>query len=270
MSGRLNLTDEAAMCDSLRAERDTDRPYGVYLVRPGDERGDLGRMVEQEVFLEFFGNTPTLLEAEYRPYDPASQFLLLVDHDEQRAAGAMRIIQGAQSSGLKSIRDATLPDTWNLSLAELRAEHPLLDETREQLWDLATLGIRSNYRGPATGYLCSTALYHGLYWWSLIDRIEAWIAVLDENVLQALFLVNAPFKRVLDRPPLTYLGSPESSLVYLITAEIRAALRAGGDNWIEGPVLRGEGLHDLVSFPDIVLTAVQDASRTDSEATSGP
>ena len=266
MAGRLDLTDEAVMCRSLEAERGGDHPFGVYLLDPGDERSELGRVLERDVLLEFFDNTEDVLDREYRPYDDASRFIVLVDHEQSTVAGAVRIIEGGTPCGLKSIRDACRPDSWGLSPADFRSQDPLLDDRSSVTWDIATLGVRAAYRGEPHNSFYSASMLHATYWWSLLTGVEAWVAVIDEAVLALLHSVSVPLERVCGKPPLEYLGSSRSVLCYLRIDTFRRLLREKSESPVEALVLNGAGFRDVVSFPEIVLTAVEDGTRTAAEA----
>ena len=78
--------------------------FGVYVLRSDEPAAELARHVEREVFLEFFGNTPELLAAEYGPYESASVFICVIDHVLRQPAGVMRIIVPS-ACGAKSLHD---------------------------------------------------------------------------------------------------------------------------------------------------------------------
>ena len=71
-----------------------ETPFGFYIIRSNDPAAELGRAVEREVFLEFFGNTPDMLHDEYDPYEGNSLFLVLVDHLRLvRRAGHVQLLR---------------------------------------------------------------------------------------------------------------------------------------------------------------------------------
>ena len=47
-----------------------ETPFGFYIIRSNDPAAELGRAVEREVFLEFFGNTPDMLHDQITVDDP--------------------------------------------------------------------------------------------------------------------------------------------------------------------------------------------------------
>ncbi|HVN50080.1 MAG TPA: hypothetical protein VMT43_01540, partial [Acidimicrobiales bacterium] len=79
-------------------------PFGVYVLDADQPEAELARAVEREVLDEFFTNSPELLEREYGPYESASTFLCVVDHEQRAPAGMIRIIRPGDA-GLKSVHD---------------------------------------------------------------------------------------------------------------------------------------------------------------------
>jgi hypothetical protein len=79
-------------------------PFGVYVLESGDPSSALARQVERDVFLEFFGNTVDMLDAEYRAYDAASTFLCVIDHERRVTAGMIRLISPSPA-GFKTLHD---------------------------------------------------------------------------------------------------------------------------------------------------------------------
>ena len=91
-------------------------PFGVYLLWSDEPAAELARAIEREVFLEVFGNTRELLEAEYGRYEPASLFMLVIDHEKLAPAGVMRVVTG-------SLLNKTLDDIehiWGVSVSEAK------------------------------------------------------------------------------------------------------------------------------------------------------
>ena len=141
----------------VRADRG-DTPFGLYVFDSDQPESSLARDIEQAVFYETFGNTPDLLAAEYGPYDDASFFLCVIDHERRRPAGMIRVI-APSPLGFKSLDD--LARRWDRPFDELAAQHALAVDL-DSLWDLATLGVDREYRGAATSGLVAMALYQGL------------------------------------------------------------------------------------------------------------
>src|SRR5690349_17152295 len=96
------MQDLAAALAAREARAST--PYGLYLLPADDPAAELARAVERSVFFEFFGNTPDLLADEYGPFEPASRFLLVLDHEMMRPAGTCRLIEPT-AAGNKTVTD---------------------------------------------------------------------------------------------------------------------------------------------------------------------
>src|SRR5690606_40194536 len=109
-----------------------------------------------DVFLEVFGNTAELLEREYGPFERASRFLVVLDHETLRPAGACRMIEPSPA-GNKTVED--VGRVWGLPLLGASAGgHPLAEDA----WDVATLAVHADYRGERTDSVISAALFQGI------------------------------------------------------------------------------------------------------------
>jgi len=234
------------MADAVIAADDRKpTPFGVYLFRADDPGADLARAVEQEVFLEFFGNTPEMLEAEYCAYEGASFFLCILDHARRVPAGMIRVIEPSPV-GLKSVHD--FERLWHVSASSL------VGPSGQQLdlataWDVATLAVAAEYRSAASAGLISMALYQAINVLGA-ERGVAWaVAVMDVVVLD---LINSawhrPFAPVAGSEPLRYLDSPASLPVFCETAEYRARL-SFLDPATHAILFEGKGLESMVSAP---------------------
>src|SRR5690349_5901878 len=99
MATRTDLAHELIM-----EEGRGDTPFGTYVIPSHHPAAELGRDLEREVFFEFFGNTPELLDAEYERYEASSLFLSIIDHEREQIAGGMRVIVPS-AAGFKSLDD---------------------------------------------------------------------------------------------------------------------------------------------------------------------
>jgi len=220
-------------------------PFGVYVLDAAQPEAELAREIEREVLDEFFSNSPKLLAEEYGPYDATSTFLCVLDHERRRPAGMIRIIRPSEA-GLKSVRD--IEAMSGRSFAELvgptGAEVDL-----SAWWDLATLGVASDYRGAATSGLVAMALYQALNMLADREGVVWAVAILDVVVLD---LINTawmdPFKPVPGTYPTTYLDSPASQPVFCDAAAYKAKL-AMFDPATHEILFEGRGLETMVSAP---------------------
>ena len=226
---------------------------GVYVLRSADPAAELARHVEREVFLEFFGNTPELLAAEYGPYESASMFICVVDHVLRQPAGVMRIIVPSPR-GRKSLHD--LESRWGHSVDDVMARSGI-DLDRSALWDVATLAVRSEYRGAASGGLVSLGLFQALAMLGPRSGARWAVAILDVIVLdliQTEFL--RPFTLLDGLAPKRYLDSPSSLPVLLDAADFESRLRFRAPSMAE-ILFDGRGLESVISTPpwDVVVEA---------------
>lgn len=194
-------------------------PFGLY-VFPGSHPGaELARHVERVVFQEFFDNSPELLAEEYGPYEPASLYFCILDHERRLPAGALRVIV-PNDVGFKSLDD--IERVWGRSLDEVIPRTGIAwDEQR--LWDVATIAVDADYRGSATEGLASLTLYQGFAQAGLRAGVEWGVAVLDVVVLELIQGVTGqPFSYFHGVEPKRYLDSPSSVPVWI-----------DGEAWVE-------------------------------------
>lgn len=181
-------------------------PYSVHLCRGDELLGIDARLLERAVFLEVFGNTPELMDAEYGRYEAHSLFITVLDNEAERVAGVVRLIcDGA--GDLKSLTDIEGPP-WHVPLADALAPYDLDLSTT---LDLATLAVHPDYRGDATAGLVSLALYQAIAMLARAARMTHLVAILDCVVLEsAQTRTGQPFAFYPGVDPAPYLDSPLS------------------------------------------------------------
>lgn len=243
LAGEADLTQLAD--ELIEREGRGDTPFGLYILG-GDERAaELARWVEREVFLEYFGNTPELLAHEYDRFESSSFFLCVIDHLRRRPAGVIRIIVNSPV-GLKSLQD--IEHGWEVSVDDVCARTGI-EMDLDEVWDVATLAVTSDYRGAATSGLVSAALYQGVGGIFTAHRVRWMIAILD---LVALDLVQGavqrPFQRFKGLEPRRYLDSPSSLPVWADWDEYLPRLKMiAPDDY--ALFVEGRGMESAVSLP---------------------
>jgi hypothetical protein len=217
--------------------------YGVYAVPSWDPAAELARSVEREVFLEFFGNTPELLAREYGPFEAASLFVVVLDHDARRPAGACRLIRPGPA-GTKTLQD--VERVWGLPRLRGRwAAEGLVDRS----WDVATLAVRADYRGRRTNGLVRAALFQSLTMLMAAHGVRWVTATLDLAVLDLVQRqCRQPFVPFPGCEPRSYLDSP-LSLPVLCDGDRYRERVAETDPELHAFLFDGTGLEDLVSSP---------------------
>lgn len=223
-----------------------DAPFGLYVLSGRDPRAELGRSVEREVFLEFFGNSPALLAEEYDPYEPTSLFFVVIDHGRRVPAGVMRVVLPSPV-GHKSLDD--LARVWGES-ADAVCARTGVDLGDARVWDIATLAAAPDYRGAATGGLVSLALYQAVGMLAARDGVDFLVAVLDLVVLDLVqSRIGRPFDRFDGIEPVAYLDSPASLPVYCDFPGHESRIRLL-DPTMHALLYLGEGLEAAMSSPD--------------------
>jgi hypothetical protein len=245
--------DPAGVAEELIEAHGRDHtPFGVYVLEPGDPATVLARAIERQVFYETFGNTPELLAAEYGPYEDGSVFLCVMDHEQRRAAGVLRLIMPSPA-GLKSVID--LERHWGVSLAECVEPHGIVVDPMT-MFDMATLGVDPDYQGAGTAGLVATALYQTMSLLAVHRRLDWAIAILDQVALRQ---INTSFSRPLAPIPGTepqrYLDSASSQPVLIDVADYRARVQFL-DPGLHSLLFEGRGLESAFSYPDWVPSAV--------------
>jgi hypothetical protein len=197
--------------------------FGCYLVPHKSRFSDVARVVECAVFERFFGDTPERMAEYYAAYEEHSLFLLVVDQDEQRAAGALRIILPSYK-GLKSLNDIANAPLY-VSAEDVVKNHAIMDARR--CWDIGTLAVLKEYRGASSDHMVSLMLYGYLY--ALMRRrgIQHLVTVLDKHAhWQLTQFLGVPIVPIAGSPPFTYLGVDDSRASYLYVPSATSAVEA--------------------------------------------
>lgn len=237
---------------SLRSRRQQLKKFAVFVLDGNSSFSDLGRMVEKEVFLQFFGNDESVFAVEYGPYEKSSKFIVVVDQKKLEPAGVLRIISH-NKKGLKTIIDSTISSSpWKLDLKRLTEEHQLdLSKT----WDLATIAVRKPYRGKRAKRLVRSALLHELYQQSKSNGINHWIALLDDRHISAYEKIGVRVEAILGATGKPYLGSKSTTPILIdlknLPMTVKERSRLVHQYFIKGRVLR-----TLISFPKKVTDSL--------------
>jgi len=252
------------LADGVIAAHGRDEPpFGLYVLPSWHPGAELGRVIERDVFLATFGNTPELLAEEYGPYERFSVFFCVLDHRRRAPAGMMRVIVPSEA-GHKSLHD--LERVWGQDVDGVMARSGI-DLDRSSLWDVATIAVAPEYRGDATNGLLSLAMFQTLAMLADREDLKWAIAVLDLIVLDLVQTrIGRPFKLLAGVEPLSYLDSPSSLPVVIDAEEYKARLRFTAPDLHE-LLLQGRGLEAAVSTPrwDLGITQAEE-DEDDAEA----
>jgi hypothetical protein len=196
-----------------------DTSYGVHIVKSHDPAAKLARALECKVFAEFTFDEPItkIMREGYSKYDDHCFFLIVVNWKHPKVVGVMRIVYSHQEgfSGLhhlKSLHDIENPDEpWGLELTEVLSASRLSGMVSGKTWDVATLAVHPNYRRKANSSLAiSFSLYHELYVLSRLNRVDYWVAILDDKVLEQIQQLGRPFRHFHGVETKFYVGAPST------------------------------------------------------------
>lgn len=222
-----------------------DPPFGLYVLDCHDPGAELARSVEAEVFMEFFGNTPELLESEYGAYEEASLFLCVLDHRRRTPAGMMRVITPSEA-GFKSLDD--IGRAWGNDVEGLK-QRSGFGFAHHEVWDIATLAVSGEYRGEATAGLVSLALYQALGTLATRHGVRGLVTILDVVVLELIQTrIERPFTAFAGLEPREYLDSPASLPVFCNLADHMDRISITDPAMYE-LLYEGTGLESVVSAP---------------------
>jgi hypothetical protein len=246
-------TIESVLDDDLRrlvwevTDPGAAEPFGAYIFGAGEPGADLGRRLEQSVFLESFGNTPEMLDEEFSQYEASTLFICIVDHMRKLPAGMMRVVRPS-TAGLKSLNDIEL--VWG-EKAETVIERTGIALDPARTFDVATMAVAADYRRKAAAGLITMGLYqslataareYGAYWL---------VAIFDMPVFRLirwkLRMVFASYHGVSAQP---YLGSPASIPAWCDLREAEQRL-AVADPYICDVLFRGVGLEPALRRLDV-------------------
>ena len=217
----------------IDAAGNPEEPFGQYVFLPDEPQAALARYVERTVFQKWFGNSPELLDSEYKPYAPSTVFLCIIDHQRRLPAGMARMTLPA-ANGFKTLND--IEAIWKRPLAET-LEATGLDWDFGRVWDVLTIAVMDEYRGKATeGLLTLSILQFGTQGPRLCGGRWS-VTVMDLNVLRLVQeMVGTPYQRFPGVETISYLDSPASVPVYV-----------DFDEWLPRLAIADPGLHELMS-----------------------
>jgi hypothetical protein len=231
----------------VAAAGDPTEPFGTYLFLPSDPEAALVRAVEYEVFDEFFGNSPDLLDAEYGAYEPATVLIGVLDHRRALPVGACRVTRPSPL-GLKTLADVEA--VWHQDVDESVARTDL-DWDPQAAWDAVTWAVAKDYRNKASDGLISISML------SVATRLmrssggRIWVSVLDCKVLELMDSVFPngwiPFPGC---DPIRYLDSPLSVPVY-VDMDAYEPVLAARDAVMHGLLYEGVGSEPVMRQPEL-------------------
>jgi hypothetical protein len=203
----------------VSAEHKPQNQFGCYAIEGFNNYSNLGRFVESSVFLDAFGNTPEIMAQEYGPYENASEFLVVMDHDTEMPVGVLRTIKDSDA-GLKSLND--LKDTpLQLDAGKVCEELKIVPD---RCIDVGTLAIQPEFRARVGNILPSLLLYRSLYVRYLNNPdYDHVVTIIDKDAEKNLNRLSFPFKPI-DERYFSYLDSKQSRALYGINKAFYASV----------------------------------------------
>lgn len=197
------------------------------------------RECEADVFLTAFGNTREQLAEEYGPYEDQSIFLSVTDDAGNTLGSCREIVPGP--AGLKTVNDVSRAPWFVDGPRSARAAgvDPML------AWDLATLGIRREFRSHRLMVGC--ALYYGLFRSARVNGVPAIVSVMDDHMRRTLGAFDVDCPALPGTSTGEYLGSTASTPVYYLATMLDVQRRRNPDAY--RLLSLGIGL-DGVTVPD--------------------
>ena len=230
----------------IAAAGDPPEAFGTYLFLPSDPEAALVRAVEYEVFDEFFGNPPDLLDAEYAEYESASVLISVLDHRRALPVGACRMTWPSPT-GLKTLADVAA--VWHQD-AEASLERADLAWDPAVAWDAVTWAVARDYRNKASDGLISISMLSAGARLMRMCGGRIFVSILDCKVLELMDRVFpggwAPLPGC---EPLRYLDSPLSVPVFVDMDAFEPVL-AAHDPVMHGLLYLGVGSEPVMRGPE--------------------
>ncbi len=241
MSNSLSSIDEKYQNSTCR--------FGAYVCTGYSPYATLPKSLEEQVFLESFGNTKKDLIKEYRPYEARSFFLFIYDHKEHATAAMARIVVPEQrrNNGTKTTDD--LENIWLTPSAKLTCGGVTL--TNQPYWDVATLAVNKLYRGVARAGLVSLGIYNTIMTSAMHCGVDLIVAVLDEAAYRTgNWQYHSPFSPIDGLTSLSYMGSISSIPVYCRFSVVKEKLEEVDPNTAKVLFTNGD-IGELIEHVDL-------------------
>ena len=191
------------------------RSFGVHIVEGSDEASDIARFIESTVFDEYFDNDVNTMKQEYSQYDPSSTFLLVLDYDNVKPVGVVRLIKPS-AAGLKSLNDLVRTDSpWYREGDTTTRRMAEIGDDPNHTIDIGTMAVMPNYRSKHAGNGASAALYSTCVQWSIANGYNYWVTIVDKKIYTDMQSWGEPFQPFDGAEFRSYLDSPASLPVHL-------------------------------------------------------
>lgn len=203
----------AAYLNDPENELPEGRFVGI-LVDPFSDIANVARTTECNVFQEVFpSNNATFMEREYFEIEDNSRFFMVLDREQNQAAGIIRVQDLPGEEGdYKSLNDAL--EMTGKTREEVYAYHKVNPE--DKAWDILTLAVLPEYRGAnMTSAKVTSMLYRMFNTQATREDVKNTYAIIDEHALRVTRAIGIPMKNLcgIDKS-FGYLDSKSSRPVY--------------------------------------------------------
>jgi GNAT superfamily N-acetyltransferase len=187
---------------ALAAHPSTGR-FLALAVGPRDLMADVARTVERR-------------EIDFGGYEDESIFLLVLDRDTGRPAGAGRVIDG----GGRTLDEA--PDLTGFHLSSIVRAHELYEG---KIWDLASLAVLPDYRDTKVGSL----LYRTFINACRRAGVRHVVAMVNQREHRELALLGVPFVPMAGSGPFAFRDDKNTSALYAAFEELEPSIAEQGE-----------------------------------------
>jgi len=241
-----------AIRDLHAAEGNPEQRFGVYLLDGLDPRSGLGRAVELERFGEAFANDRDLLRDLYGAYEDvgATELCCVVDHEELRPAGVMRLIRNSVEYGSRTMDDlqADGENGWSLELDELWDRAPLAASTLDEIVDVPTLAVARDYQSGRDVAGISRAICASVFQRVLSTDVETMVCAFERIPAMLVQAFTGDFWNEFDGVPARpYYGAPDTIPMWSNPREYELRIRTTRQDLYDKFVLL-EGLAERYHF----------------------
>lgn len=217
----------------------SDNKYAIATISGTSPYSNLARSLEGRVFEHYFDNNNDEMCTEYRPYEDASTFFLVIDREEEMPAGVMRVIY-PNDSGLKSVNDINTKkckdyennNATNMGPEELYGEFGIDPASAV---DVATIAAHPEYGAKNNDEaMVLPSLMHALYRYTIQNGYDGIVAIIDKVPLQKLQEAGLPiYKSPRIAEPFKYMGAAGNSFIYIPVGETEESIRKVNDQVFE-------------------------------------
>lgn len=207
--------------------------YGLLTIEGDSPYSNVARALECQIFDKYFGNDPEEMRQEYAPYEKSSKFFLLIDRENLKPAGVMRIVAPGEA-GFKSVND--LPTDKSRTV---ETDEPITALDSEQIQgvfgidpsrtlDVATIAAAPEYGEKQTGSpIVLASLMRAVYKYSLANGYDDLVAIIDAVPLEKLKSVNLPIHTSpYVASPFKYLGAEGNTFIHIPIPAVEASVSA--------------------------------------------